>query len=212
MNIADQYAYYLISGRRLKRLLDVVLSIAILLAASIPMLLVAILIKLTSKGPIFFRQTRVGFQGRSFEILKFRTMVHGTDDWRSHLTKEQQDEYQKRFKLENDPRVTRLGKLLRNSSMDELPQLLNVLKGDMSLVGPRPITMDELQLFGPFTEQLISVKPGITCISQVSGRSSITLNERIGYDMEYVKRSCVILDVCILCKTIMVVLLRRGAM
>lgn len=193
-----------------KRAMDVVLS-AILLVLAAPVLgLAMLLVKLTSRGPAVFVQKRIGFEGQKFDMYKLRTMRQGAERLQDELATCQED--RTFLKIEDDPRVTRVGRLLRKSSIDELPQLWNVLKGDMSLVGPRPLLVCDFRKF-PKREQLrrFSVKPGITGLWQVSGRSSLPDGERMRLDLEYVDRWSLGLDLAILARTLPVVLSTRGA-
>jgi exopolysaccharide biosynthesis polyprenyl glycosylphosphotransferase len=197
-----------------KRMLDVVLSATLLAVVAPVMMLTAILIKLTSNGPVFFVQKRIGLNKRVFNIYKFRTMVADAEDKLAQL--EHRNEVSGPvFKIKQDPRVTVIGKFLRSTSIDELPQLFNVLKGDMSLVGPRPLQLRDYELFtlaGPdWQRRRFSVRPGITCLWQVNGRSSIPFEEWMELDQQYVCRWSLWLDVQILAKTIPAVLKRSGA-
>lgn len=194
----------------LKRTLDIVLSL-MLLIFSIPLLcLTAVLIRLTSPGPAIFIQKRVGKNGAVFGMYKFRTMVNGAHELESELSKTNGDRIF--FKVKDDPRVTRLGTLLRKYSLDELPQLFNVLRNDMSLVGPRPLLLSDFDKF-PKHRQLrrFSLKPGITGLWQVSGRSELSDNDRIRLDLDYVDGWGFWKDVVILARTLPVVIRARGA-
>jgi exopolysaccharide biosynthesis polyprenyl glycosylphosphotransferase len=198
----------------IKRILDVVLSGAALLILSPAMILTAILIKLTSPGPVFFIQKRVGLNKRVFEIFKFRTMIADAESKLSQL--EHANEVSGPvFKIKSDPRVTAIGKFLRKTSIDELPQLFNVLKGDMSLVGPRPLQLRDYELFtqgGPDWQRCpFSVRPGITCLWQVNGRSAIPFEQWMELDQQYVHKWSLWLDLQILAKTIPAVLKGSGA-
>lgn len=166
-----------------------------------------------SKGPIFFKQKRYGKNGKLFTIYKFRSMVVNADE-KLKSNKELYEIYKKNnYKLEQqeDPRITKIGRFLRKSSLDELPQLLNVLLGNMSLVGPRPIVEEELKEYGDRKAVLLSVKPGLTGYWQVKGRSSVGYPERVDLELYYVYNASVLLDVKILISTLKVVLLRKGA-
>lgn len=193
-----------------KRALDVALS-AVLLVLAAPVLGAAmLLVKLTSSGPALFVQQRIGFEGRKFDMYKLRTMRKGAERMQDELASCLEG---KTFlKIEDDPRVTWVGRLLRKWSIDELPQLWNVIKGDMSLVGPRPLLLCDFRKF-PKREQLrrFSVKPGITGLWQVSGRSSLPDSERMRLDLEYVDRWSLGLDLAILARTLPVVISTRGA-
>jgi exopolysaccharide biosynthesis polyprenyl glycosylphosphotransferase len=197
-----------------KRILDVVLSAASLLVLAPVMVLTAILIKLTSHGPVFFVQKRIGLNKRVFNIVKFRTMVVDAEVKLAEL--EHRNEVSGPvFKIKHDPRVTTLGKLLRKTSIDELPQLFNVLKGDMSLVGPRPLQLRDYELFtlaGPDWQRCrFCVRPGITCLWQVNGRSSIPFEKWMELDLQYIHKWSLWLDLQILAKTIPAVLKGSGA-
>jgi exopolysaccharide biosynthesis polyprenyl glycosylphosphotransferase len=195
----------------IKRLADVVISFILLLALAPILLTIAVLIKLTSAGPVFFTQTRMGYGKRPFQILKFRTMVQDAEKLISqveHLNETQGPT----FKLRNDPRITTLGKFLRKTSLDELPQLINVFVGDMSLVGPRPLPLRDYQGFSQdWHRRRFSVKPGITCLWQVMGRSSIGFDEWMALDMRYIDQWSVWLDIKILFQTIPAVFRGSGA-
>jgi lipopolysaccharide/colanic/teichoic acid biosynthesis glycosyltransferase len=197
-------------GARVKELLDVLCAFLLLFLVT-PVLLVAIAaIKLTSPGPVFFRQPRIGYQGRQFEMFKLRTMVHGADDLQDRIA----DRLTKRtfLKLRNDARVTAVGRILRKYSIDELPQLLNVIRGDMSLVGPRPLLLCDFRKF-PKSDQLrrFVMQPGITGLWQVSGRDACTDDQRIALDLEYVDNWSFWFDLKILIRTVTVVLSGRNA-
>jgi lipopolysaccharide/colanic/teichoic acid biosynthesis glycosyltransferase len=194
-----------------KRVLDVSLALVALILASPIFILVAIAVRCSSRGCILFRQTRVGRYGRPFTCLKFRTMIMD-----AHRMLADDPELGARFvvayKLPTDPRVTRLGRILRNLSLDELPQLWNVLRGEMSLVGPRPALAEELRrMYGPAASQVISVRPGLTGLWQVSGRCATSYEERVLLDLSYVERRSLFLDLRIIARTPIAVLTMRGA-
>jgi exopolysaccharide biosynthesis polyprenyl glycosylphosphotransferase len=195
----------------LKRLIDVTGAGLGLLLLSPVLLAVALAIKLTSEGPVLFVQERVGLNKRIFRMLKFRTMVKNAEDMRQaveHLNEASGPV----FKIENDPRVTRLGAFLRRTSLDELPQLMNVLRGDMSLVGPRPLPLCDYAGFErDWHRRRFSVRPGITCLWQVRGRSSLAFDQWMELDMEYINRWSVWLDIRILAETIRAVVAQKGA-
>jgi lipopolysaccharide/colanic/teichoic acid biosynthesis glycosyltransferase len=176
---------------------------------------VAVLVRLTSRGPVLFRQTRVGRTGAPFLMLKFRTMRHGCDD-KTHrdyvrlLLADQAPAHDGLYKLVDDPRVTRVGAVLRRLSLDEVPQLLNVLKGDMSLVGPRPALDFEADLFPDWAAPRYLVAPGVTGLWQVSGRNRLTMLQGLELDVEYVERRSFVVDLLILARTVPAVL-GRGA-
>ena len=194
----------------LKRLADIVLSILALIALSPLMLLIGIAVKCTSKGPVFFRQQRAGLGGVPFTFLKFRTMQVDADTKKSEL-----QQFNERtgpvFKMKDDPRVTRLGSFLRQWSLDELPQFINVLKGDMSLVGPRPPTMDEVEKYESWHNYRLEVKPGITCIWQVYARDEKCFENWVRLDIKYKREQSFLLDMKLLLMTIPAVLSRKGA-
>jgi lipopolysaccharide/colanic/teichoic acid biosynthesis glycosyltransferase len=194
-----------------KRVIDIVGAILGIIVLSPFLIIIAILIKLDSKGPILFSHKRLGQGGKIIKVYKFRTMVSNAEDLLKKMTPEQKIEYEKNFKLENDPRITKLGKFFRESSIDELPQLLNVLKGEMTAVGPRPIVPTELKKYGNYGEKLLSVKPGLTGSWQTSGRSDTTYEERIQLDMEYIDTRTLWIDIKIAFKTLVVVLKKSGA-
>ncbi len=193
-----------------KRFIDISLSLILLIPLAPLFLLVAILIKLDSKGSVFFVQERVGLNKRKFKLLKFRTMVVNAEKLRKRI--ESLNEVSGPvFKIRNDPRTTRLGKWLRRTSIDELPQLINVLKGDMSLVGPRPPIPGEVEQYEWKDRRRLSMKPGITCLWQINGRSAIPFDKWMELDKEYIDNWSLGLDLKILAKTIPAVIRRSGA-
>lgn len=196
-----------------KRVVDVAVSGIALLLLSPVMLVIAVLIKLDG-GSALFGHKRIGREGKIFPCLKFRTMVMGGDEiLKQHLQKnpEAAAEWKATQKLQNDPRITRLGRLLRSSSIDELPQLINVLKGDMSLVGPRPIVRDEIAHYNRDIAYYYRVRPGVTGLWQVSGRNDVSYAQRVQMDSWYVRNWSLWNDIAILCKTFPAVLKRSGA-
>ena len=194
-----------------KRLIDLLGSAALLIALAPLLALVAILIRFDSPGPVFFTQERVGLNKRRFRILKFRTMTDGSDQQQDSLEHLNEAEGPV-FKIRNDPRVTRLGRLLRRFSIDEFPQLINVLKGDMSLVGPRPLPIrDVSRIDHQWHKRRFSIKPGITCLWQVNGRSNIGFNDWVRMDLDYIDKWSLALDLLILVKTIPAVFRGPGA-
>jgi len=170
---------------------------------------VAVLIKLTSRGPIFFCQERVGLNGRKFNLIKFRTMVDNAEELKSLLS-EQNEMDGPVFKIKDDPRITSIGKFLRKTSLDELPQLINVVRGDMSMVGPRPPLRSEVEKYEPWQRRRLSMKPGITCIWQVRGRNEIDFEEWMKLDLEYIDNWSLSLDLRILFLTVREVLVGSG--
>jgi exopolysaccharide biosynthesis polyprenyl glycosylphosphotransferase len=193
-----------------KRVLDLVVSTGVLLLSWPFMLAIAVAVKLDSPGPIFYRRRVVGVGARPFDALKFRTMYVDAEE-RLARDPELRRQFEKNFKLKNDPRVTRVGRLLRRTSLDELPQLFNVLLGQMSLVGPRMITSEERARYGKWRMNLCTVKPGITGLWQVSGRSDVGYEDRVTLDMQYIRNFSIWLDLHLLWRTIPAVLKGHGA-
>ena len=185
-------------------------SLGILLLSPL-MLLVATLIKLSSKGPVFFKQERCGLNGRRFTLYKFRTMKEGAEKMLDDVRARSGNESRVVFKLKDDPRVTRVGRFLRRFSLDELPQLFNVLRGEMSLVGPRPPIPSEVEKYERWQRRRLSMKPGLTCIWQVSGRNEVDFEKWMSLDLQYIDDWSLTLDAKILLKTVPAVLLGRGA-
>lgn len=195
----------------LKRVFDIAFSAFTLLALAPLMLSIALVIRLTSRGPAIFRHRRVGLGGKEFSVYKFRTMLQGAEAMRRSFTPEQQAEFLENYKLKSDPRVTPFGRILRRTSLDELPQLINVLNGDMSLVGPRPVTREELEKYGGSTEILLSVNPGITGLWQVSGRNDVSYEDRVRLDVRYALQRGPLMDLWIILSTFRIMLTRLGA-
>jgi lipopolysaccharide/colanic/teichoic acid biosynthesis glycosyltransferase len=193
-----------------KRVLDVVGAIVALVATAPIMLLAALAIKLESRGPILYRSVRIGRNGRPFVFLKLRSMVEDADRHRHTLSHLNECDGPV-FKISRDPRVTRIGRFLRTTSIDEVPQFLNVLRGEMSLVGPRPPIPEEVAQYEPWQLRRLDVSPGITCLWQISGRSRIGFQEWMRLDLEYIKHRSFGLDLKILLRTIPAVLSREGA-
>jgi lipopolysaccharide/colanic/teichoic acid biosynthesis glycosyltransferase len=193
------------------RLTDVVVSLLALVLAGPILFVAAVLIKLTSPGPVFFRQSRAGMNQKPFTMYKLRTMYPGADDDKELFRKFNSLPTGPCFKMKNDPRVTPVGRSLRRSSLDELPQFLNVLLGDMALVGPRPLPLDEVVTDTPQQRMRFTVKPGITCLWQVCGRTEIPYDEWLALDVWYIRNRSLSLDLQILIKTIPAVVSARGA-
>jgi lipopolysaccharide/colanic/teichoic acid biosynthesis glycosyltransferase len=200
-----------------KKVIDVSLSLALIIILAPLLLLLCFLVRATSAGPALFRQKRLGQNMRPFTVLKLRTMCTDNDDsihrkYMTHMLSAGQHGVGRDglFKLDCDPRVTPLGRWLRRSSLDELPQLFNVLRGDMSLVGPRPVLPWEAQLFGVEYQHRFQVKPGITGLWQVSGRSRLSMRQALELDVEYALRHSLVLDLIIILRTVPAVL-RGGA-
>ncbi|CDZ25065.1 capsular polysaccharide biosynthsis protein [[Clostridium] cellulosi] len=196
--------------RAVKRFFDVVLSVLALVVLSPLFLITAIAIKLDSEGEVFYSQLRVGKDGKLFKMYKFRSMCVDADKQLDKL-KDLNEKDGPVFKIANDPRVTRVGRIIRKRSIDELPQLINIIKGDMSIVGPRPPLPNEVAQYTPYQMQRLSVKPGLTCYWQISGRSDISFDEWVELDCKYIRESSVWTDIKIILKTIPAVLTGRGA-
>jgi lipopolysaccharide/colanic/teichoic acid biosynthesis glycosyltransferase len=197
-------------GECFKRLFDIVFSLAVLILCSPLYLLLAILIKVSSPGPVFYIQERIGKNYQPFRCIKFRTMVKNADAVMERLMLEHPElrrEYEENFKLKDDPRVTPVGKFLRYTSLDEFPQFWNVLKGHMSVVGPRPLVPEELYKYGRHIDKILTIRPGITGLWQVSGRNDIPYERRVNMDVYYVNFRNWLLDFWVIIKTIGVILL-----
>lgn len=183
-----------------KRTLDIIASTLGLIILSPILLVVAILIRLESKGPAIFSQKRIGLNKKEFKMYKFRSMVQNAEELKEKLAKENEMSGPM-FKIKNDPRVTKVGRFIRRTSIDELPQLINVLKGEMSLVGPRPSLPKEVSKFEPWMLKRLSVKPGLTCYWQVSGRNNIDFENWMKLDLQYVNDRSFWLDLKLILKT-----------
>jgi exopolysaccharide biosynthesis polyprenyl glycosylphosphotransferase len=212
---ADGFLHYLPYMPRphqmaLKRLFDVMVAGTALALLAPVFAAVALAIKLGSPGPILFRQRRVGLRGRTFDMLKFRTMVQDAEELRANL-EEKNEQSGPVFKIQKDPRITPVGRFLRKHSIDELPQLLNVLRGEMSIVGPRPLPTAEVEKFAAWQRRRLSVRPGLTCIWQVSGRNQIRFEEWMLLDMRYIDHWTFREDVKLVLRTVPVVFTGRGA-
>ncbi len=194
----------------LRRALDVLVSVLALLVLLPGLAILALLIRLGSPGPILFVQTRIGKDGHPFPVFKFRSMFTDAEE-RLHTVLDGNERTGPVFKMKRDPRITPTGRWLRRCSLDEVPQLLNVLRGEMSLVGPRPALPREVALYTPFQRVRLSVLPGLTGLWQVSGRASLSWERSVALDMEYVRRQSLWLNVVILCRTVPAVLTGRGA-
>ncbi|MDJ0688724.1 MAG: sugar transferase [Xenococcaceae cyanobacterium MO_188.B32] len=194
-----------------KRVFDVVVSFILLVILSLPILLISLLIKLDSSGPVFYKQTRVGLKGRCFKVWKFRTMVQNASQMQWQLEAKNEISGGVLFKIKDDPRITKIGKYLRQYSLDELPQLFNVLRGEMSLVGPRPLPIRDVDKFTPEYYFRHEVLPGITGLWQVSGRSNTDSENVFKLDFEYIQNWSLALDFKILLQTVGVILNRKGA-
>ena len=196
---------------KVKRILDCILATIALIILSPIYLIIAIAVKIDSKGPVFFGHTRIGKNGKIIKIYKYRTMVTNAEELIKQFTPEQMKEYKENFKLENDPRITKVGKFLRKTSLDELPQLLNIIQGDLALIGPRPVVKKELEKYGENAGKFLSVTPGLTGNWAASGRSNTTYEERMKMELWYVDNISFITDVKIFFKTIIAVIKKEGA-
>jgi exopolysaccharide biosynthesis polyprenyl glycosylphosphotransferase len=196
--------------RVLKRPFDIAASLIGFAILSPLLLAISVAVKLDSRGPVLFRQIRVGKDGREFWFYKFRSMVVDAEAQKQKLMHLNELEGPV-FKISNDPRITKVGTFLRRTSLDELPQLLNVLRGDMSLVGPRPPLPNEVEKYEAWQREKLTVVPGITCLWQISGRNHIGFTEWMRLDIEYIRRQSLGLDVKILSRTLPAVLSRKGA-
>lgn len=188
----------------IKRSIDIICSLAGIIVLSPVFLIVAVLIKIEDpKGSIFFCQERNGQHPNTFKMYKFRSMVHNAEELLKDL-QHKNEQTGPAFKMTDDPRITKVGKFIRKTSLDELPQLFNVLKGDMSLVGPRPPIPREVEQYNSYQKQRLLVKPGLTCIWQVSGRNNIGFDEWVEMDLEYIKNRNLLLDIKLILKTVKV--------
>jgi len=196
---------------RTKRLLDVSISLLAIVALSPLLLVVSILIKRESNGPALFKQQRIGLNGVPFTMFKFRSMYNDAHANRDQLEAQNEMQSGVLFKIKQDPRITKIGKVIRKTSVDELPQLFNVLRGDMSLVGPRPPLPNEVSQYSSNDRMRLNVLPGITCLWQVLGRSDIPFQQQVELDLKYIERQSTLLDFVLLLKTIPAVIKARGA-
>lgn len=194
-----------------KRIFDLVISTIGLIVLSPIFLILAIIVKLDSKGPVFFAHTRYGKNGKKFKMYKFRTMYENAQDMINDFTPEQMKEWKENFKLQDDPRITKVGKFLRKTSLDELPQIVNIMKGDLSIIGPRPVIEEELKKYGENKEKFLSVTPGLTGYWQANGRSSTTYEQRMEMELYYIDHISPKLDFKIFFKTIESVVKKEGA-
>ena len=192
-----------------KRFFDIILSLLGIILLSWFMIIIAILVKLTSKGPVFYVSERIGRGEKSFRIYKFRSMKDGADKEFDALL--EQSDREGTFKMKNDPRITKFGKFLRRTSIDELPQLFNVLNGTMSLVGPRPVVKRELETMNEEEKKRFLVRQGLTCIWQVSGRADTSFKQQLELDLKYVEKRGFFYDIWLLIRTIPAVIFHKGA-
>ena len=211
----DGYLHYMSTAQKpmqyaFKRMVDIVASAAALLVLSPLLAVVALLIKFTSRGPVMFTQQRVGLHGTTFELLKFRSMVINAEELKAKLD-QVNEQSGPVFKMKDDPRITSIGRFIRKYSIDELPQLINILRGDMTIVGPRPALPKEVVQYKAWQRRRLSVRPGLTCYWQVSGRNSIGFEEWMRLDLRYVDNFTFWLDVTLIAQTVPAVLLGKGA-
>ena len=195
----------------LKRLVDIVLSLIGLAFSILPMLIISLVIMLESPGPAVYLHDRIGKNGKPLRLLKFRSMYAHADEMIKDFTPEQRAEWEENFKLKNDPRITKVGKFLRRTSLDELPQLVNILKGDISIVGPRPVVQRELEKYGDMQDLLLSVTPGLTGYWQAYARSSCSYEQRIEMELHYARNANFWWDVKIFFATFGAVIRGDGA-
>ena len=194
-----------------QRLADIVCSLLGLILLSPIFIILAIAIKVDSKGKVFYKHKRVGKKGKTIYLYKFRSMVSNAKEIMDSWSPERKAEFEKNYKLDDDERITKIGKFLRKTSLDELPQLLNILKGDMTIIGPRPVVEKELEKFGDNKYKFLSVKPGLTGYWAANGRSDTDYDERIKLELYYVDHCSLWLDIKVFFKTIKVVLTGKGA-
>lgn len=198
----------------IKRCIDIILSLLGLIILSPVFLLIAILIKKEDHGNVFYKHKRIGHMNKDIYIYKFRSMTNKYktfDEFYQTLSDEQKQEWDENFKLENDPRITKIGNFLRKTSLDELPQIINILKGDMSIIGPRPIIDGEIEKYGDQKAKFLSVKPGLTGYWAANGRSDTDYDERISLELYYIDHCSLLLDIKIFFKTILSFLKKEGA-
>lgn len=194
-----------------KKILDVVLSTIGFIILLPVFAIISLCIKIDSKGPVLFKHKRVGKDGKELYIYKFRTMVENAEDMIKDFSPEQMKEFKSNYKLKNDPRITKVGKFLRKSSLDELPQLLNIIKGELSIIGPRPVIEEELEKYGENKKKFLSVTPGLTGYWAANGRSGISYDERMKLELYYVDNISLKMDIKIFLKTIITVFKKQGA-
>ena len=205
INIANQNRY-----EKIKRFFDICLSSAALVVLSPLLLVIAILIYLEDKGPVIYSQTRIGKDGRAFKLYKFRSMCVDADERLRDLQKLNERDGPV-FKIKNDPRVTKVGKFIRKTCIDELPQLVNIIKGDMSIVGPRPPLPNEVEQYNSYQKQRLLVVPGLTCYWQIQKGEETTFDEWVELDLKYIKERSILLDFRLILLTFKVILSGKGA-
>ncbi len=196
---------------KIKRVIDVILASVALILLSPLFAIIAIAIKIDSKGPVFFAHKRIGKNGKIIKLYKFRSMVINAEELIKSFTPEQMKEYKENYKLTNDPRITKVGKFLRKTSLDELPQLINIINGDLSIIGPRPVVADELEKYGVNKDKFLSVTPGLTGYWAANGRSNTTYEQRMEMELYYIDNLSLKMDIKVFFKTILSVLKKEGA-
>lgn len=196
---------------KIKRVIDVILASVALILLSPLFAIIAIAIKIDSKGPVFFAHKRIGKNGKIIKLYKFRSMVINAEELIKSFTPEQMREYKENYKLTNDQRITKVGKFLRKTSLDELPQLINIINGDLSIIGPRPVVADELEKYGVNKDKFLSVTPGLTGYWAANGRSNTTYEQRMEMELYYIDNLSLKMDIKVFFKTILSVLKKEGA-
>ena len=196
---------------KIKRVIDVILASVALILLSPLFAIIAIAIKIDSKGPVFFAHKRIGKNGKIIKLYKFRSMVINAEELIKSFTPEQMREYKENYKLTNDPRITKVGKFLRKTSLDELPQLINIINGDLSIIGPRPVVADELEKYGVNKDKFLSVTPGLTGYWAANGRSNTTYEQRMEMELYYIDNLSLKMDIKGFFKTILSVVKKEGA-
>lgn len=196
---------------KIKRVIDVILASVALILLSPLFAIIAIAIKIDSKGPVFFAHKRIGKNGKIIKLYKFRSMVINAEELIKSFTPEQMKEYKENYKLTNDPRITKVGKFLRKTSLDELPQLINIINGDLSIIGPRPVVADELEKYGVNKDKFLSVTPGVTGYWAANGRSNTTYEQRMKMELYYIDNLSLKMDIKVFFKTILSVVKKEGA-
>ncbi len=196
---------------KIKRVIDVILASVALILLSPLFAIIAIAIKIDSKGPVFFAHKRIGKNGKIIKLYKFRSMVINAEELIKSFTPEQMREYKENYKLTNDPRITKVGKFLRKTSLDELPQLISIINGDLSIIGPRPLVADELEKYGVNKDKFLSVTPGLTGYWAANGRSNTTYEQRMEMELYYIDNLSLKMDIKVFFKTILSVVKKEGA-
>lgn len=195
----------------IKRFLDILISIIGLIVLLPVFLILGIVIRIDSPGPILFAHKRIGKNGKEIKILKFRTMYKDAEEMIKKFDEKQMKEYKENYKLKDDPRITKIGNILRKTSLDELPQIFNIIKGDLSIVGPRPVVESELEKYGKNKDKFLSVTPGLTGYWQANGRSTTTYEQRMNMELYYVENRSLWMDIKIFFKTFVSVVKKEGA-